>query len=247
MSFSVIIPSRNSANLFPCVAAVREHEPDARIIVVDDGLDRAPVGVECVQGEKPFCYARNINIGIRAAYRYTREDIATNSHCLYMGHPEGVVLLNDDAILQTPGGFSAMAQACRDNPEYGLIGATANIVGNPNQHPKNIGLRQESRMVCFLCVYIPRTTLDRVGLLDERFTGYGLDDDDFSFSVRAAGLKIGVHDGCYVDHGSLVSSFRGDPKTPADYRPNLRRFIEKWGTDNWSQPREKSQFPELFA
>lgn len=230
MNLAVIIPSKTSANLFPCVAAVREHEPDARIIVVDDGLDRAPVGVECVQGAKPFCYARNINIGIEAA-----------------GDCDGVILLNDDAILETPGGFTAMAQACRDYPEYGLIGATANIVGNPNQFPKGIGLRPESRMVCFLGVYIPRTTLDRVGLLDERFVGYGLDDDDYSFAVRAAGLKIGVHDGCYLDHGSLVSSFRGDPKTPADYRPNLRRFIEKWGTDNWGQPKEKSQFPELFV
>jgi GT2 family glycosyltransferase len=230
MSITVIIPSNTSANLFACVSAVREHEPDARIIVVDDGLDRAPVGVECVQGEKPFCYARNINIGIRAA-----------------GDCEGVVLLNDDAILMSTGGFSAMAQARRDNPEYGLIGGTSNVVGNPNQFPRNIGLRPESRMVCFLCVYIPRATLDLIGGLDERYSEYGLDDDDFSFSVRAAGLKIGVHDGCYVDHGSLVSSFRGNPKAPADYRPNLRRFIEKWGCDNWNQPREKSQFPELFA
>jgi GT2 family glycosyltransferase len=247
MSISVIIPSKTSANLFACVSAVREHEPDARIIVVDDGLDRAPVGVECVQGEKPFCYARNINIGIRAAYRYTTEDISTHSHRLYTGLPEGVVLLNDDAIVMSTGGFSAMAQACRDNPEYGLIGGTSNVVGNPNQFPRNIGLRPESRMVCFLCVYIPRATLDLIGGLDERYSEYGLDDDDYSFAVRAAGLKIGVHDDCYVDHGSLVSSFRGNPKAPADYRQNLRRFIQKWGCDNWNQPREKSQFPELFA
>jgi hypothetical protein len=230
MSIAVIIPSKTSANLFPCVAAVRHHEPDARIIVVDDGLDRAPVGVECVQGAKPFCYAKNINIGIGAA-----------------GDCEGVILLIDDAILETTGGFSVMAQSCKDNPEYGLIGATANIVGNPNQHPRGIGFRSESRMACFLCVYIPRTTLDRVGGLDERFTGYGMDDDDYSFAVRAAGLKIGVHDGCYVDHGSLVSSFRGDPKAPADYRPNLRRFIEKWGTDNWGKSKNNSSFPELFV
>ncbi len=247
MSIAVIIPSKNSANLFDCVSAVREHEPNARIIVVDDGLDRAPVGVECVQGEKPFCYARNINIGIRKAFESARVDVTVLDGENVVGAPEGVVLLNDDAILMSAGGFSAMAQACRDNPEYGLIGATSNVVGNPNQFPRNIGLRPESRMVCFLCVYIPRATLDRIGGLDERYSEYRLDDDDYSFSVRAAGLKIGVHDGCYVDHGSLVSSFRGNPKAPADYRPNLRRFIEKWGCDNWNQPREKSQFPELFA
>lgn len=250
MSLAVIIPSKTSANLFPCVSAVRQHEPDARIIVVDDGLDRAPVGVECVQGAKPFCYARNINIGIKAACEQIEVTTLSDARPQFISGPlnhDGVILLNDDAILETPGGFTAMAQACRDYPEYGLIGATANIVGNPNQHPKGIGLRPESRMVCFLGVYIPRATLDRVGLLDERFTGYGLDDDDYSFAVRAAGLKIGVHDGCYVDHGSLISSFRGGPAAKADFRPNLRLFIEKWGTDNWGQPREKSQFSELFA
>jgi GT2 family glycosyltransferase len=221
---AVVIPSKTASNLIPCVEAVRKHEPDARIIIVDDGLPPMVGMGDCdfVSGVKPFIYARNCNLGIQLA--------------LYDSDCEGVILLNDDALLETPGGFSVMAQACREHPEYGLIGATTKIVGNPNQFPKGIGLRDENRMVCFFCVYIPRTTIDRVGLLDPRFVDYGMDDDDYSFEVRKAGLKIGVHDGCYVDHGSLKSSFRGDPKTPADFRPNLKRFIEKWGHDNWGRP-----------
>jgi GT2 family glycosyltransferase len=231
LSIAVVIPSKTDSNLHACVEAVRRHEPSAAVIVVDDGLQSRPESqgfcnpgllTAFIDGAKPFVYARNCNLGIQVALKDER--------C------EGVVLLNDDALLETPGGFSVMAQACREHPEYGLIGATTKIVGNPNQFPKGIGLRDENRMVCFLCVYIPRTTIERVGLLDERYVGYGLDDDDYSFEVRKAGLKIGVHDGCYVDHGSLKSSFRGDPRTPADFRPNLKRFIEKWGTDNWGRP-----------
>jgi len=229
VKLAVIIPSKTTANLLPCIDAVRRNEPGAEMVAVDDGLDLSSLPwpecqppVQFVRGEKPFVYARNINIGIRHALELTPD----------LG---GVVLLNDDALLQSPGGFMAMAQACADHPEYGLIGATTNIAGNPNQFPQGIGLRDEPRMVCFLCVYIPRTTLDRVGLLDERYVGYGMDDDDYSFEARKAGLKIGVHDGCFVDHGSLKSSFRGDPKTPADYRPNLQRFIAKWGHDNWGR------------
>jgi GT2 family glycosyltransferase len=225
MSFTVVIPSKTWSNLKPCVEAVRRCEPGAPIVVVDDGIEfpsSVPDEVEdyCfwVDGEKPFIYARNINRGIGVTIN------------------DGYVLLNDDAILQTPGGFSVMAQACREHPEYGLIGATTNVVGNRNQFPQGVGLRDEPRMVCFVCVYIPRTTIERVGLLDERYTGYGLDDDDYSFEVRKAGLKIGIHDGCYVDHGSLRSSFRGDPKTPANFQPNLRRFIAKWGHDNFGRP-----------
>jgi GT2 family glycosyltransferase len=189
---------------------------------------------EVIRGKKPFVFACNVNAGIRHALRETEAHPNADPRCV--GVPDGLVLLNDDALLETPGGFSVMAQACREHPEYGLIGATTKIVGNPNQFPKGIGLRDENRMVCFFCVYIPRTTIDRVGLLDPRFVDYGMDDDDYSFEVRKAGLKIGVHDGCYVDHGSLKSSFRGDPKTPADFRPNLKRFIEKWGHDNWGRP-----------
>jgi GT2 family glycosyltransferase len=229
---SVIIPSKTPDNLVPCVAAVSQKEPSVNVIVVDDGLNLGTVLrlaewswmtlPHFIPGVKPFVFARNVNLGIAEAMK--------DADC------EGVVLLNDDAILKTPGGFSVMAQACREHPEYGLIGATTKVVGNRNQFPQGIGLRDEPRMVCFVCVYIPRSTIERVGLLDERYTGYGLDDDDYSFEVRKAGLKIGIHDGCYVDHGSLRSSFRGDPKTPANFQPNLRRFIAKWGHDNFGRP-----------
>ena len=68
------------------------------------------------------------------------------------------------------------------------------------------------------------------GLLDERYClDYGVEDRDYCEQVRAAGLKVGVHDGCYVDHGSLVSTFRGDPKTPKSFQQNLALFKAKWG------------------
>jgi GT2 family glycosyltransferase len=228
MSFAVVILSKDSSNLVPCVAAVRENEPGARIIVVDDGLDVRPDGCEYVDGQKPFIYARNANLGILAA------------------SSDGVVLLNDDALLKTPGGFSLLERECQLHPEFGIIASTCNNVGNRAQCPRGVGLREEGRTVCFVCVYIPRRTIDAVGLLDERFVKYGLDDDDYSLRVRKAGLKLGIHDGCYVDHGSLKSSYRGEAGAGGDFRPNLRIFIEKWGVDNWGNPRERSQFPECF-
>jgi hypothetical protein len=72
-----------------------------------------------------------------------------------------------------------------------------------------------------------------------------MDDDSYCLRVRQAGLKIGIHDGCYVDHKHLVSTFRGN--VGADYRPNLKIFIEKYGHDNHGRTKETSDFPELFA
>lgn len=215
---AVVIPSKSVENLTPCVAAVRECESDFDVLpwVVWDRSDGAGVLQFDFSSDvyDPFVFARNVNIGINAC-----------------PHVDGYVILNDDAILQTPGGFSLLAKAAQDNPEYGIIAATTNNVGNPNQQPRGIGLREDPRMVCFVAVYIPRTTIDLVGLLDERFIGYGLDDDDYCLRVRNAGLKIGIHDGCYVDHGSLKSSYRG--AGPADFSGNLELFKQKWGMDNW--------------
>lgn len=272
MSFSVIIPSRNASNLLSCVAAVRKHEPDAQIIVIDDGVDWSEgfpwkwKGQDTlVPGIKPFVFARNVNLGIQAALG-RKVDVTTHSDAeprfVYVPETDiqrvdSVVILNDDALLETPGGFSLLAHTAEEHPKYGIIASTCNNVGNRNQWrqaqstgwvglPPPLGLRDEPRMVCFVAVLIPRRTIERVGLLDEEFVKYGMDDDSYCLRVRRAGLKIGIHDGCYVDHGSLTSSFRGVAGAGGDFRENLRIFIRKYGFDNWERPRETSEFPELF-
>lgn len=213
----VVIPSKDANNLHVSVAAVRRYQPDARIIVVDDGLVSVPDGVETVQGVKPFVFARNINIGIRRAL-----DRDGN----------GVVLLNDDAILETSRGFEKLARIHVEHPECGVVAPASTNTGNLNQRSKGMHFRIEKRMVCFTCVYIPRSTLANVGLLDERFIHYGFDDDDYCLRVRLAGLKIGITDDVLIDHGKLKSSYRGDPKTPADLHQNAAIFRAKWGADN---------------
>lgn len=220
---SVIIPSRNAKNIVPCVRAIREAGETCRVVVVDDFDD--PYGVRPVLGEyhgdnrvlwvggvKPFQFPRNINIGIRAA------------------DTDDVVLLNDDAILQTPGGFTAMQKLAEEHPEYGIIGAVTNVTGQPEQQPQDIGLREVPHFA-FVCVFIPRRTIDLLGGLDERYClDYGCDDRDYCEAVTRAGLKIGVFDGCFVDHASLISTYRGDPHTPKSFAQNYALLLEKWGT-----------------
>jgi hypothetical protein len=245
MKFSIVIPSKTISNLIPCVHAIREAGEKARIITVWDGDPKSecrPLAcrdyqpVESMWGVKPFVFARNVNLGIQAA------------------DSDDVVILNDDALLVTSGGFTSLAEASTAHPEYGVIAATTLHTGNPNQwpqlsgQPRTIpnfapgkteipapqapGLRDEPYMVCFIAVYVPRRTIEVVGLLDERFVGYGYEDTDYCVRVRRAGLKLGIHDGCFVDHGSLVSTFRGSPTTSGDLGPNLALFVVKWGSVN---------------
>ena len=193
---SVIIPSRNAINLMACIFAIKARETASRIIVVDDGL-KWPHGevkafvtssASIVPGGKPFIFAHNANIGIRAAGE------------------DDVILLNDDALLETPGGFSMMQMFANYTPELGVVSAKKNCC--------NHGLPWS---LSFVCVLIRRAVIDAVGLLDERFTGeidgemvYGGEDDDYCLRVRQAGMAIGVFDGCVVDHSKLTSTFRPD-------------------------------------
>lgn len=214
MKFAIIVPSKRSDNLTACVAAIRAHEENPRIIVIDDGLTESPEGIDLLMGESPFCFARNVNIGIRAAGELD---------CL---------LLNDDVQLQTPRGFSMMSELSEG---WGVLAPRTNVSGNPNQtrirHDEDIW-EEPSRCVPFLCAYIPRVTINAVGLLDERFQCYGFEDMDFCRRTRLAGLKTGIFRDCFVDHGSLTSTYRGDPRTPANLEPGKMIYLDKWGDLN---------------
>lgn len=227
-----VIPSKNIENLRVCVSAVRVNDPAVRIVVVDDSEGReiefycAAMRIACVKGKKPFVFARNINIGIRAA-----------------GEMDGVVLLNDDAILETPNGFTTLADAAElRRVNFGIVSAAVRgMVAAKEQEPWSYPHLKEQfpladswtirtvkhHMMAFVCVYIPTYTLEEVGLLDERYTEYGYDDDDYCQRVKNAGYALGVFDGCVVEHGSRPSTFRSRPGTSLE--PNRKAFIEKWG------------------
>ena len=89
--------------------------------------------------------------------------------------------------------------------------------------------------IAFVCVLIPARTRAILseysdGLLDECYClDYGVEDRDYCEQVNRAGMQVAVHDGCFVDHSKLVSSFRGDPKQPKSFAQNYALFKAKWG------------------
>jgi len=241
VKIACVIPSKNPDNLRACVSAVRLKDPAVRIIVVWDG-ERSlasigadfPADVTFIEGKKPFVWARNMNLGISELDRSV----------------EGYVLLNDDAILETPDGFSHLAEAAehgyfpgrREGPPMGLVSAAIRgAVAAKEQEPVSYPFMKEQEpmwdkrsvrplkhhMMAFVAVYIPFSVFWQVGTLDERFTGYGYDDDDYCQRVKDAGYNLGVFDGCVVEHGSHPSTYRSQPGT--SLAPNYARFLEKWG------------------
>lgn len=233
-NLSIVIPSKTLSNVIPCIEAIRASGDNSRIIVVDDGIDwnswpcvgliseaLERLNVRLTHGTQPFIFARNVNLGIAEAVN------------------DDVIVLNDDALLDTPGGFQTLHTAARENAGLGLVTATTNLAGNPAQQRHNSsGLRicpsptpgNSFATVAFVCVLIPRRTIDKVGLLDERFTAYGWEDNDYCRRVHLAGQQIGICDGCFVDHSKLHSTFRGGAYAAGDINAGRAIYLAKWGS-----------------
>lgn len=213
----IVIPSQNPKNLVACVETILEKDPAWKsedFVVVDDGAreeaESLLPGVVWVEGVKPFVFSRNCNLGIRVA-------------------DDDVLLMNDDALLVTPGGVTLLNEVAKDYRCLGLISGVMDNTGNVRQHPKGTGtVRIEPFMVCFVAVRISKVVQEKVGLLDEDFMAYGFEDDDYCRRVREAGFAIGIFDGCEFNHSHLQSTFRSKGHQPL--APGLEIFLKKWGS-----------------
>ncbi len=222
MSYSVVILSKSGTNVTACIRAIREHEASASIIVVDDGIENFTermaqvIDVHRIVGIRPFVFARNANLGLRYAFDMLEDDHA--------------ILLNDDALLKTRQGFTRLIEQHRSRPHFGIVSAATNYVGNKNQMQRDgQNIRREERMLCFVCVSISRLLFRAIGPLDERFVGYGFEDDDYSKRARLANYRLGVFDPCFVDHAHLRSTFRGAQYPTQAFNHNRQLYEAKYG------------------
>jgi hypothetical protein len=218
-TYTVVIPSKNADNVDYAVGALRARGETCRVIVVDDGVTRKRDDCEYVPGVKPFVFSRNVNIGIAAA------------------GDDDVIIHGDDGALQ--GGNFAELYRPWSIVSPGIWPA----VGNRRQLAgTGRGWVAEDRMLCFVAVYIPREVLRAVGPMDERYIEYGLDDDDYCWTARTQhGVALWINMDVVVDHGLVKSQFR-DLQPHPTFLPNMKRFMEKWGHDNWGTPNEQSEW-----
>jgi GT2 family glycosyltransferase len=218
--YAILIPSRNPRNLGACIAAIRDHDEPGTIVVIDDGLDESPpFGTLAVPGVHPFVWSRNINIGIRRTA------------------PLDVVICGDDVTLESQGGFHKLSNAAyHAGAQHPCIVSAAikGIAGNDNQlhRPATESYRTEPEWLAFVCIYLPRLVIAKVGLLDERYVGYGCDDYDYSLRCRLSDIEMGISELCIVSHGELPSEYReGSKREQYDqlFSYNKKALKQKWG------------------
>jgi hypothetical protein len=200
MNTAIVTLSRYPDILQGLVDSVAKYEPDAFKILITSG--EVPYGVwkevapgwKIIKGIEPFIFARNANLGIRIAV------------------DQNVLLINDDCQLTAP-----LLHACEkllyENPDVGVLspsikGGVGNVLqkASYSSHVENVLTYSEQRLA-FVCPFLPHTTIEQVGLLDESFTEYGGDDVDYCDRVRRAALRLAVAHWLVVKHGSGSHSY----------------------------------------
>lgn len=220
--FGVVTLTKNSSNLSILLESLKRDPGIAAVIAVcSEGLSRYPEGpLYLGQSEQrtEFIFARNANRGLE---------------CGFENGWDYAILINDDAALFTPFGFSSMvAVAEQVGPQFGLLGPLIRgVVGNTGQREQELCGQQgiyPQPVLHFVSVLIPRWTWEKIGPLDERFTGYGYEDNDYCDRVRAAGHEVGVWSGTVVLHPApgSVSTFRSGDWLPL-YEQNRKIYEEK--------------------
>jgi hypothetical protein len=215
---TIIVPSKFNDIFQPCKESINRFCPRQHKILVRDGHDIAPPDSwKTIQASGPFVYSRNINLGIKQS-------------------TGDVLLTNDDVRFTHPYTLEIMQNVMEKNPDVGILSPLIiGDVGEFFQSHATKTLHYTQVRLCFVCVLIKKEVLDKVGLLDERFTGYGYDDCDYSRRVVEAGWKLGVTGKAKVVHG------HGNDRRSASYNRQeygtinaldeiaKQQYLEKWG------------------
>lgn len=193
---TIIIPTCTDEliNSLLTTLKVSSPEPNYQIIVADNGLSahtrkKHPYAI-FVDVPEPFCFSKAINLAAAKA-----------------SPGNDVILINDDLVIQSERFVESMERALvKAKAEgFGVISPiTAGGVGNQDQtwevRPDEIWLTRIT--LCFVCVAIPRAVWDEIGEMDEAFTAYGFEDNDWCRRVVDAGWKLGVTGAAKVRHGN---------------------------------------------
>ncbi len=197
---TVLIPSSDPERVARCLEAMLAlagetyHEAlvvcDGELAAFESLLARFP-RLRLLPGKKPFVFSRNVNLGIASCCG-------------------DVVLLNDDAAPATLGWLDALATAAHSQANSGPVSPLLSECDHPPQDARRHDGRPEVRevgAVTFTCVYLTRSLIEQVGLLDEGLVWYGWEDNDYCHRALSVGRQPLVVTEALVLHDEPSATF----------------------------------------
>ncbi|GIP06762.1 glycosyltransferase family 2 protein [Paenibacillus sp. JNUCC32] len=233
---SIIIPTFNGRELLKdCIYSIKRHTNEPyEIIVVDNGSSDGTVDI-CRQEGITFISLAN-NIGFPAACNKGLK-IATG---------DTLLLLNNDVIV-TRNWLQNMLNCLNSETKIGIVGPLTNYASGKQQidmpytsleemsnqlnEPDASKWLQVDRIVG-LCFLFKRELMDRIGLLDERYSPGHFEDDDYCYRARNAGYTFRIAGDVFVFHHGSASFAKQDMSQVKHLiDTNKQKFMDKWGVD----------------
>lgn len=201
-----------------------ESQPDldfrARILVAADTVyDGYPDCVKVVRCGDNYNFSRNVNLAIAQSEK-----------------DEDIFLINDDTEIQSGRFMHCLKTAADKSPKAAMIsprilGGVGNVLQSTADRPTV--LPPWGDPLCFVAVLIRRWAYEEIGLLDERFSGHGQEDTDYSWRAWERGMSLEVTPFVTVNHrGPGWRSYGGTSHQRKDHKDRCRLnrdlLREKW-------------------
>jgi GT2 family glycosyltransferase/tetratricopeptide (TPR) repeat protein len=248
---SIVIITHNQIDCTrQCADSIRERtdEPYQLIFVDNASSDGTVEYLQSLRGVTVICNDKNAgfpaaaNQGIQAATG------------------QQILLLNNDTLVTT-GWLRRMLRALYSHPRIGLVGPCTNYVSGTQQITVNYEdlecldgfawergktydqiLSDTDRAVGF-CLLIRREVVDKVGLLDERFSPGNFEDDDYCLRALQAGFRVVIARDAFVHHfgertfmGANIAFSELLRKNQDVFREKLRvKALEEGRAVGWSE------------
>lgn len=164
---------------------------------------------------------------------------------------DNILLLNNDVIV-TENWLSNLVHCLYSNEKIGAVGPVTNSAAyytaipvtysNINEmhdfakkfnHTEPEKWEERLKLIGY-CMLIKKEVIDKIGLLDERFTPGNFEDDDYSVRIRNAGYKLLLCKDTFIHHYGSVSWKENVSGYGELLTENEKKFMEKWGTNSYS-------------
>lgn len=220
-----------------CVSSIREFtEPGSyELIIVDN---------QSTDGTKEWLKEQK---DIRVIYNdYNAGFPAGCNQGIRIAKGEQILLLNNDTIV-TSNWLINLSNALNSSPTIGAVGPVTNSASYYQAIPTSYQTINEMfqyaetfnrpdmakweyrlKLIGF-CMLIKREVIEKVGLLDERFTPGNFEDDDYSYRIIKEGYNLLLCKDTFIHHfGGTSFSQYAEEYTPL-MKTNSEKFEMKWG------------------
>ncbi|GAA3408578.1 glycosyltransferase family 2 protein [Paenibacillus hodogayensis] len=236
---SIIIPTFNELDLLrECIQAIETYtDTPYEIVVVDNGS---------TDGTIDYCLKKSV---VLVSLPENRGFPEACNYGLKAASGSELLLLNNDVVVSKRW-LANMLNSLYSTERVGIVGPRTNYASGMQQIELAYGDMNEfqetadqfnvsdpakwieARRIVGLCFLFKRELMDRIGLLDERFSPGHYEDDDYCYRARLAGYRLLIAGDTLVHHyGSQSFRKQGQERMDRLVDMNFHKFVDKWGVD----------------